>query len=672
MTSISMLLVACAACTGAASISGHVSPVDNGPAERVRVFAEPGLGGALLEAEVAPDGAFRFEGVPAGIVGVFAIADGYGWTGVSRTIAGADDVAGLHLNLERASTVSGKVVDQKGKPVSGARVTRMLLQGTEKVGIPFTKLAALGYPEPSTSESGAFTITGAPRSGSVAIKVAHAAYAQATGQDIAAGSTGIKITLYQGILVQGTVLTWDGSAAVADTAILFRSATPPHDTAIAVTDSTGDFHLRLMPGVYAYQASGTELRSPGWQRITLSGTETAQRVSVRVAASSMLRGTVQDAVTGSPIEGARLTLSSYGNPSAVAVTGPSGTYEFAGVQGENVVSLDAAPGYRRPSRPILNVQAKQGERLELPAFWMTRLPAFGVRVVNEAGEPVSGVVVRLLRPMQYRWYTTGADGRADLQIANSPPGDKLVGMVEHVEQPLGALFAIDMMTQSEATVQLVPWATVTGKVTDSKGKGVGGVVVGAIFQDDADSELLPLWRTVSRQDGTFTWSAVPAMITSVCVARTRENALVRSEPFTPAPSQTTELGQVILPSSPGGTKGASGKSLLGQKMPYKRDRAGDPPASQGVPALLVYCQPEEAALVIDGLESIVRTLGAGAIAAAVYVDGTYAGKPETVRVLNGKPPAAASTYVVNGDGVVMLETVGLPPASLIRDALPKG
>ncbi|MFA6242400.1 MAG: carboxypeptidase-like regulatory domain-containing protein, partial [Candidatus Hydrogenedentales bacterium] len=485
MTFLSFALVAYSAFTGAASVSGHVSASDGATLSGVRVFAESGLGGALLEATADPGGQFRFEGIPSGIVGIFAIAEGRGWSGVSRTIAGSDDITGLSLVLQPAGTVSGKVVDLRGKPVSGAHVTRILLQGVDKVGIPLTKLAALGFAEPVTNDSGVFSVPNLPKDGKVALKVAHIAYAQTAVQDIAVGAANAKVTLMEGILVQGTVLTWDSSSAVANTAVLFRSAVAPHDTAVAMTDSTGEFHLRLMPGVYAYQASGAELRSPGWQRVTVTGAESVQSVSVRVAGSALLRGSVQDAITGAPIEGARLSLTVYGNPSAVTTTGKSGMYEFTGSQGENVISVDAASGYRRPDRPILNVQAKQGDTLELPTFWMTRLPAFSVRVLDEAGAPVSGAVVRLIRPMQYRWYITDANGRTELQIAASPPGNKLVGLVEHVTEPRGALFAMDMNTESEAAVQLLSWARATGKVVNAKGKGLQGVVVGAIFQGDA-------------------------------------------------------------------------------------------------------------------------------------------------------------------------------------------
>ncbi|MBX7255027.1 MAG: carboxypeptidase regulatory-like domain-containing protein [Candidatus Hydrogenedentes bacterium] len=673
MTSISILLVANSILVGAASVSGQIV-TDNGAAPaQARVFAEPGLGGALLETDVAADGTFRFEGVPSGIVGVFAIAEGFGWTGVSKTIAASDDVTGLRLTLSPAATVSGSVVDQKGKPVSGAHVTRVLLQGSEKVGIPLTKLAAIGFTEPITTESGAFSVSGLPKGGKVALKVAHASYAQTAAEGIAVGATGVKITLMQGILVQGTILTWDGSSAVANTAILFRNASPPHDTSIVSSDATGEFHLRLMPGVYAYQAAGTDLRSPGWQRVTITGAESVQSISMRVAGSAHLRGTVQDAVTSAPIEGARLTLTTYGNPSAVAVTGKSGAYEFVGAQGENVVSVDAAPGYRRPDRPILNVQAKQGDSLDLPTFWMTRLPAFAVRVVNESGEPVPGAVVRLIRPMQYQWYVTDANGRAELQVATSPPGDKLVGTAEHLREPVGALFAMDMRSESEATVQLTPWARVTGKVVDAKGKGIGGVVVGAIFQGDADSELLPLWRTATKPDGSYHWDAVPAMITSVCVARFEGGVLVRSGPFTASPSQVTPIGPIVLADDKKAGDSKTGKSLLGQKMPWKRDRAGDSgvPSLQGKLALVSYCSPGDAALVVDGMESVVRALGPDTIAAVAFVDGVCSIESDTVQILRGTAPGAASTYVLDHEGVVTMETVGLPPAIAFHDVASK-
>jgi len=71
---------------GASSLTGRVVDAGGQPVNGARVFLEPGLEGAIVEAPIAADGAFRFENVAPGPVGVFAAAPGFGY-------------AGKHLNL---------------------------------------------------------------------------------------------------------------------------------------------------------------------------------------------------------------------------------------------------------------------------------------------------------------------------------------------------------------------------------------------------------------------------------------------------------------------------------------------------------------------------------------------------------------------------------------------
>jgi hypothetical protein len=669
----------------AASVSGQVAAQDGGRLSGVRVFLEPGLGGALIEAHADTEGRFSFDNVPAGLCGVFAIADGLGWGGVSRNATSSEDIADVRITLQSQGQIGGRAVDAKGAPVKGALVSRVLLLGDSKVGISLSKLAAFGFPDPVSGTDGRFTVSRLPGRGHVALKIDHPAYALTVVSDLAVGSGDVKVTLSPGILVQGTVLSRDGSTAVSNAAILFQRATPPHETAVTTSDIMGEFRLRLDPGYYAYQAAGLDLRSPGWQKLGVTGREPVQRVTLRVSATARFRGEVRDAASGGPVQGARLTLMTYGNPAASIMTDENGGYELMGTEGENVITLEPAPGYQRPERPALTLQAKQGDDVELPMFWLTRLPAYRLQVVDAAGNPAPRALIRLIRPAQMGWQVAGPDGRIELHISGDPPGGKLVGLAEHPTRPEGALFALTPRDATGARVQMLPLATVSGSVLNTKSKGIAGVVVGALFQTDDNDEPLPLWRTVTDTRGSFDWPCVAPYVPTVCLARAGPEAYGRSAPFNAEAGAHVELRPITIEAPDLGAKSAKPTSYLGKRLPWFEEKVlggalPTPSERASKSALVVYCQADEAAATIEAVHAVRETMGG--LVAAVLVDGAYQpndlGKSLTdppVPVLQGRAPndlpksfSGATSYVLNAGGTVVLECIGLPPAVAFQNA----
>ncbi|MCC6489787.1 MAG: carboxypeptidase regulatory-like domain-containing protein [Candidatus Hydrogenedentes bacterium] len=648
----------------AAVVSGTVTGSGGQPIAGARVFLEPGLGGTLSETQSGTDGTFAFDAASYGLVGIFAIADGYAFGGLSKNIAVHDDATGLRIVLQPEDRVSGKVTDMKGEPVSGARVTRVLLMGESPVGIPFAKLGARGFEEPASDSEGRFTVGRLPQGGKIALKVGHTAHAQAGIQDVTVGSKDVRIQLSPGVLVQGTVLSRDGERAVANAAIILRSATPPHDTAITKTDLSGSFSIRLNPGYYLYQAASVELRSPGWEKLTITGREPSQRVTLRVAGTARLVGDVRDAETKAPIPGARLSLVAFGSPVAAVTTGSTGGYEFIGAEGENIVRVEAAPGYAQPERPYLTLQVQQGGEVSLPTFWLVKLPAFRLQVIDEAEAPVQGALVRIIRPGQYGCYVSGPDGTVIFDVASLPKAGKIVGMAEHPTSNLGALFSLGTDRAADARVQLLPLAKVSGTIVSSSGKSLPGATVGALFQEDADDEPLPLWRTVASKDGLFTWNAVVPYVPMVCIASTGGETYGRSKNFNLDADASAGLGRVVIPAETKSPRKATGKSLLGEKLNWKNGQAKTS-ESAARPSIVLYAPASEAAMALQMLATASKAPQAARFQCVLVCDGPVSVTDESVLVLQGSAPGTASTYVLDAKGTVVLETWGFPPLSAL-------
>jgi hypothetical protein len=653
-----------------AGVSGTITGSGGQPVSGARVFLEPGLAGALAHVQAGADGSFRFDAVPSGLIGIFAIADGYGFDGLSRKVPVGDSVTGLTIALRPAGEIAGRVVDMKGDPVSGARITRVGIMGTPPVGIPVAKLAEFGFEDTVTDEEGRFVVSNLPQGATLTLKVAHSQFAQAGVPDVAVGDRNVRVQLSPGVSVRGTVVSRDGNTPVANAGIIIGSASPPHDTAITKTDFSGEFSIRLNPGYYLYQAAGMELRSPGWEKLTVSGREPSQRVTLRVAGTTMISGEVRDAVTGDPIAGARLRLAAFGSPADVVITGPSGTYEFTGVEGENQIRLEVVPGYIPPDRPYLTINdAQQGQPVIVPTFWLRPLPSQRVQVVDEADEPASGVLLRLIRPLQFGVYVTDAAGYAKFDIVSLPEGGAIIGIAEHPVRPLVALFSINPSGTEPARIKLFPAGAVKGTVVNPKGKPVVGAVVGGLFQDEGGNEPVQLWRTVSGKDGTFSWNGVIPFVPMACLAATGPDGFGRSMPFNASPGSVEDVGNVVIADTGGSDRKNQGQTLLGEKLDWSEYPVlSGTPSDVSHPTVLLYATAAEAPLYLQTLSTMQSALGDRGVDFVLVCDGPVSLTGGSIPILQGVAPGSAQTYLLNREGVVVLETWGLPQAATISQA----
>lgn len=677
MTRVFTAFLLCPLGALAASLSGQVVAPGNQGIANARVWVEAGLGAQLVETRTDTNGAFSFDALPAGLLGVFAYADGYAFNGTSVNAGPADKIDGVRIAMLAPGSVGGRVVDSRGKPIAGARITRVLLQGDSTVGLPSAKLAQYGFEESASDDEGRFAVTLLPTGAKVALKVGHPSYAQQSVGDLTVGETAARVLMYEGVMLRGSVVSRDGGRPVSNATIVIRTAREPITTTLAQSDIGGNFMVRLNPGAYLYQSASMELRSPGWEKLTVTGQEPTQQVVLRVAGTGTIRGDVRDAVTTAPIAGARVSLSAFGTPAAIVTTGASGTFELAAVEGENTVRVEPAPGYVNPERPFVTLNVKQGDTAELPTYWLKPLPVHRVTVVDADQRPVAGVVVRLIRPMQYRWYVTDAAGGVSLSFASIPANGKLVGMAEHPQKREGALFSIDAVEVTEAKVQLLALGTVSGTVVTAKGKPIEGAIVGGLFQNDADDEPLPLWRTTTGPDGRFAWNDAVPLVPAACLANAGEELFGRSIPFNIAPSETQDVGKIVIrePEDAKSKRIAKSSGMTGKKLEWYAGKlvSGTLPSQEelrvGRAAVVVYTKPDEAAMIIDALSSAHRSLPSPDVLCVVVVDGAYSGAtPENVFVLQGKAPGAATTYVLDRNGSVALETLGMPPASAFAAA----
>lgn len=665
MTPLLSAILAIYAAMGATTIEGQVVGPDSQPIAHAQVFLEPGLGGALMDVAASESGHFTFHDVGPGAAGLFAVAPGFGFGGQSLTIAVDDQVPPIAIVLQPAASLRGVVVGAKDAPVAGARITRFLIKGAHKVGIPLAKLKQFGYTEPVTDAAGKFVLEGVPAGAMLDLKVGHPNYAQEGFIDAAVGGPEVKVTLYPGVLVEGEVVSRSNQVAIAQAAVLIQNAQPPHDTATATSNISGKFSMRLKPGVYMYQAQGAGKRSAGWERLTITGERPVEQVRLAVAGFGMIRGNVRDAVSGNPIRDVRITLNTNGADASVVRTGPGGDFQFTAGEGENTIRLDSTPGYFPPDTQSMRMTIVEGANVELPGMWLRPLPAYPIKVVHGDGTPVSGALVSLLRPSQLGWHVADANGVATIHLQAFPESGALLGRVEDPASKGIALFTIEKSQAEAGTVQLFDAASVTGRVVTGRGRALGGVSVGAFFPGGAADDAILLWQTFSDREGAFTWNAVAPGVPQRVAARASGEAGGESATFNLAPAEVKALGDIAVE----GAKDGPTRHTTAAKWyqwPLLCGTLPDAEVCAKSPAMLVYVSSASIPAVMESLVRVKEILNLPDLMIVLVADAAPGCGDGALPVVSGKAEGSASTLLIDRQGQVVLETSGLPPVAALR------
>jgi hypothetical protein len=212
----------------------------------------------------------------------------------SERITGRPGLEELEVRLARGLPLAGRVVDDSGKPISGARVEADV-DGDPRISVP-------------TDEEGRFRIEGM-RPGRIEVGVGAAGYPPTTFE-LPSPRTDARLVLHPFVVVAGVVLThedepmpgaWlstiarDGSLGDPRSFVILAEG---HDRA-PVTDERGRFRLREAPGTtrVTLRIQAEPSGSLVWEATAFPGRENHLRCPPTVR----LAGRVLSGSTGSPI-----------------------------------------------------------------------------------------------------------------------------------------------------------------------------------------------------------------------------------------------------------------------------------------------------------------------------------------------------------------------------------
>jgi len=306
----------------------------------------------------------RFRGAPP--VEAFVIAASKdGWTS-ARKIVGAGlaarDAQVFHVELARATTVSGRVVDQSGRTIANATVVAT----SDEAGAP-TDPTSDGV---RTDSRGEFTLRDvAP--GNVSVKAFHPDFRAGAGTQVAvlanAPVAQVIVTMRRALSVSGRVVDGNGQPApwaevhaYADKQTMWNEAGGRH----LVADGAGEFRIDgLPPTTIRLVASTADAASSQPRHIDLAPNHDVTDVSLVVDLDGEISGVVIDAqhkpiagvaVICQPAEAKRVAVRCPG----FETTDADGKFHLGGLGGGTYKLVATRSG---GSHPAAEVTARTGD-----------------------------------------------------------------------------------------------------------------------------------------------------------------------------------------------------------------------------------------------------------------------------------------------------------------------
>jgi len=277
------------------------------------------------------DGRFAFHADVDAVLEAVA-GERHGWAAIDEHAYMSKQITITVANVPgRDQTITGRVVDDDGKPLAGVLVGAYPQKDAKTVmseGYRRSKAYAV------SDANGAFEVRGLDRE-KYELMAEQDPRAPFIQKDVVGGTHGVDIKMSFGAELSGTVTDADGKGLPSFTVVVYQRNGAARDvvSARSIVDADGHFSLRLPPGHYDLLAAAT-----GWAPSAITpASAPSSGVKVALSEGATVRGRVVSAVDGTPLSHARVVRESIGGVASAlpanvgTVTRTDGTFELRGV-----------------------------------------------------------------------------------------------------------------------------------------------------------------------------------------------------------------------------------------------------------------------------------------------------------------------------------------------------
>jgi RNA polymerase sigma factor (sigma-70 family) len=297
--------------------------------------------------------------------------------------------------------VSGRVEDAAGAPVEGAAVIAALIARGAGGGL------ALPSPFTLSGPGGAFTLSGlAPGMYRLAATKPSLGTARSPGLSIEAGRPARDVVLVlEGAAAElsGQVVD-SGGGGIAGARVFARMGDDDPITFGTLTDEQGHYRLPLAPAFYSFSAEADGYATAGFSHFL----HLPMVRNFRLHPGARIEGRVTARADGAPLAGASVLAILRNEEPRQRTTALDGSFSFADLE-PGTYRLRARLGRLVSTHEETLVVGLAEQRTDVTLALDVGRTVSGV--VNEAGVPVAGALVRVLARDAPASAWTGADGR---------------------------------------------------------------------------------------------------------------------------------------------------------------------------------------------------------------------------------------------------------------------
>ncbi len=384
----------------------------------------------------------------------------------------------------------GQVQNRAGAPVAGAKVT-LAFQSAELI-YELEETDTEPVRQTVTNSRGEFEMSDIEPSDYYTLYIAHADYCPGK-------STGVRVAI-EGITEEPPIVMKDGSSLsgyVRDTGgapiggaelaldVNMFSQTPNPMRQTATSDANGFYSFNHVDrGMQTLIATADGFGTQAHGGMTFNGRDPIVK-DIEMDIAAIIGGTVTDAATGDPIEGAQLLALNYSNSNRSSrdfvKSGSDGKFSLSKLSEGDYTLMVNAYGYNNDR--VLRVQT--GE-LNLSIKLKSKAEVRGNVVARDNGAIVESGTLQLRAVHKGTELTSAIDVTGEFEngefvLRNVPAGDYVI---EASAIPLGyaptysaPFTVIDGENLTGITVRINRGATIVGRVVDESGTGVKGAIV---------------------------------------------------------------------------------------------------------------------------------------------------------------------------------------------------